>query len=114
MLYHFHNFHVHLQEAKVRSLLFEYCMYTFLTYTSCRLVRLTSPSLNYIIAIGIIMFNIGGMMFIQPQVPFIVLDIFCSVSCTKIEISNEFTKTISNTDTCVVCHNWHFVVLCHD
>lgn len=45
-----------------------------------RLVRLTSPSLNYVIAIGIIMFNIGGMMFIQPQVPFTVLKFFCAVS----------------------------------
>ena len=46
----------------------------------CRLVRLTSPSLNYVIAIGIIMFNIGGMMFVQYRVPVSVLGVFCTVS----------------------------------
>ena len=50
------------------------------TQTQNRLVRLTSPSLNYVIAIGIIMFNIGGMMFIQYRIPIVVLYIFCSVS----------------------------------
>ena len=45
-----------------------------------RLVRLTSPSLNYVIGIGIILFNIGAMMFIQPQVPLVVQEIFCPVS----------------------------------
>lgn len=50
------------------------------TQTQYRLVRLTSPSLNYVIAIGIIMFNIGGMMFIQYRIPLLVLHIFCSVS----------------------------------
>lgn len=54
-------------------------LYKF-TQTQYRLVRLTSPSLNYVIAVGIIMFNIGGMMFIQYRIPFIVLHIFCSVS----------------------------------
>ena len=45
-----------------------------------RLIRLTSPNLNYIIGFGVIFFNTAVYFFVFPEVPDTTLLVFCNVS----------------------------------
>ena len=45
-----------------------------------RLVRLTSPNLNLVIAFGVILFNCSVFLFANPSVSDSVLEVFCAVS----------------------------------
>lgn len=46
----------------------------------CRLIRLTSPNLNYIIGFGVVVFSSSVYMFVYPPLPSNVLVYHCSVS----------------------------------
>ena len=50
------------------------------TLPSCRLIRLTSPNLNYLIGFGVIVFNMAVYFFVYPQVPHSALLVICNVS----------------------------------
>lgn len=52
----------------------------------CRLVRLTSPNMNLIIALGVIVCNIGVFLFTYPHVSDEVLQVFCAVSFVQLDI----------------------------
>lgn len=46
----------------------------------CRLIRLTSPNLNYIIGVGVVIFSLSVFMFVYPPLSIDVLVYHCGVS----------------------------------
>lgn len=54
----------------------------YLLHVCCciRLVKLTSPNLNYVIITGVIVFCFSGYMFVYPPVSLGALTFFCGVS----------------------------------
>ena len=63
----------------------------------CRLVRLTSPNMNLIIALGVIVFNSGVYLFTYPPISNDVLEVFCAVSQTVCFICMLYSVPIVHT-----------------
>jgi len=49
-----------------------------------RVIRLSSPNLNYMIGVGVIVLNLGVFAFVYPPLPFSVIKGYCAVSGIKV------------------------------
>lgn len=62
----------------------------------CRLVRLTSPNLNLVIAFGVILFNCSVFFFAYPSISDSVLEVFCAVSVYMVVLNSASASTYTN------------------
>ena len=57
-----------------------YSAFQFGNYFSCRVIKLTSPNLNYIIIFGCVLLMVGNVFVVSPSEDPSVLAAFCPVS----------------------------------
>jgi len=55
------------------------CMIFNFVFRQRKLIRLTSPNLNYLIGFGVIVFNMAVYFFVYPQVPHSALLVICNI-----------------------------------
>lgn len=71
-----------------------------------RLIRLSSPKLNYIIIVGAILFYVSAISFVIPSTDPDAVVVFCNVSISIFLLSNRFS-TIGHLGSAVICVLMH-------
>ena len=55
-------------------------------YSTCRVIRLSSPNLSYILIFGVTLVYLGGAVFLIPSNDPLVLPGLCIVRCIKFQL----------------------------